>query len=372
MVTTKKRTIKGRSYQYVAGSVSYRGHGKRFEKMIGPGDMNPAARERKVAFYSGLMEAKCNIYRGYLKARYTNLINLPGEYAAILESVPVNYREFISSLYPGELEKYRQERDTRHVHNSTAIEGNTLSLRDTALILNDGIAPKGKKLREIHEVENYRKVLEFVRGYTGKLNLKFILRLHGFIQRNIDDNTAGHLRRIDVWIQGSEWTPPSHIFVEEDMNGLLAWYGESGKKMHPFELAVEFHHRFLQIHPFVDGNGRVARELLNHILRGHDLPPIMVPVEEREDYMDCLEAADSGDLLPKMKFFLGQLAVEHRLSLPEQVELLDRNISETVGKLDDIERAEVENVVRWGNELMIEIVGSSGAYDAMVEGLVGK
>ena len=85
------------------------------------------------------------------------------------------YKNYLEDLYPDELEKYQEEFDIRYVHNTNAIEGNTLTLRETALVLGDGVAPKGKRLREIHEVENFQRLLRYVRSYDRDITMDFIV-----------------------------------------------------------------------------------------------------------------------------------------------------------------------------------------------------
>ena len=165
MVNVKEKIIKGKSYLYVSTNVSFKGHKKRFEKFVGPKNMKKKELDRKISFYSILLEMKKKIFKVILKTKYIKLKYLPQKYAFTLTMISTQYEDFLARFYPSELEKYLKEFDIRYIHHTTAIEGNTLSLMETGLVIDNGIAPKSKKLREIHEVENYNNVLEFVRNY---------------------------------------------------------------------------------------------------------------------------------------------------------------------------------------------------------------
>ncbi len=311
MVSVKERTVKGKRYIYVSSSASFKGERKRFEKCIGPSaDRNPEMK-RRIEFYSDLLEFKSTLYRIYLKAKGTRFTYLPSFYSFYLALIKQLYHDFLSDLYLSEIDRYEREFNIRYVHNTTGIEGNTLSLRETAMIMEDGIAPAGKHLREIHEVENYKRAFRFMKGSKGDISKDLILKLHDLIQRNIDHDSAGNLRRIGVNITGSEWQPTPAILIDAELDKLISWYRENQNNIPPFELASLFHIRFLQIHPFTDGNGRVGRELLNYTLARNDYPPIIIPIERREEYMDDLTLADEGDPLPLMEFLALQLIRDH-------------------------------------------------------------
>jgi len=361
MVSVKTRTVKGKEYVYVSATASYRGERKTFEKMVGRKIGDDLLADR-IDFYSYLMSFKADLYRMYLEMRDTELVHLSRECAMFLVLLPSFYRRYLANLYPSELEKYQQNFDVRHIHNTTAIEGNTITLKETAMMLDHNLSPRSKKLREIHEIENYTRVLDHARGHNGKITKKFMLKLHELIQRNIDDNTAGSFRRINVGISGSRWEPGPAIFVEEEIDDLLKWYDVEKKRMHPFELAGIFHHRFCQIHPFVDGNGRMARELHNFILTRNGFPPIIVPVERRDDYMDYLERADEGDVKPLLKFFFELLVFDYVSVVMDAIVQEREKLSEAVKDMDPAlptapEMGDFLNVVIWFFGLLSELYG---------------
>jgi fido (protein-threonine AMPylation protein) len=350
MVSIKERTVKGKKYLYISATSSYKGHKKRFEKSLGPVDSDPGELEHKKEFYTDLLELKSILYRIHEEAKDMDFRYLSPFYSIYLAMIRNFYSQFLSDLYPSELEKYRDARNVKYIHNTTAIEGNTLTLREAALVIEDGIAPKGKKLREIHEVENFKRVLRYLKSYKGDITLPLIKRLHSLIQNNIDDEQAGNLRRIEVGVVGSRFEPPPAIFVEEELRDLINWYKRNEDSLHSFELAGIFHYRFVQIHPFVDGNGRVARELLNLILERNGYPPMILEVSDREDYLKRLQKADEGDPGP----FLELLALKMITDYEDVIMSFQKKALKDMATLTDEEMGEIFEMLVWFMNMMRE------------------
>jgi fido (protein-threonine AMPylation protein) len=355
MAGIKEREVKGRTYLYVYSSASFKGEKKVFEKSIGPKDGDKEEIERKKNLYSALLDFKKELYLIHLEAKNVEFQHLPGGYAFPLVFARRLYHLFLAKKYPSDLEKYKEEFEIRYVHSTTTIEGNTLTLKETAMVLDRGVTPKAKELREIYEVENYKKLRVYVNDYTGDINLKFLCKLHEFIQRNIDDDSAGQLRRIVVGIAGSKWEPPPAIAVEDELDDLLVWYDENRRLMNPLELAGIFHHRFLQMHPFKDGNGRVAREILNFILERNNYPPIVVPISSRLEYFELLSNADNGNVAPLLEFFATCIMEDWAKAISA---LLNDELFSALGKsmkeLSDSERSEILQLVIWYWDLIKE------------------
>ncbi len=197
-------------------------------------------------------------------------------------------------------------------HNSTAIEGNTLTLAETAGLLFDEIIPSAKSLREVNEVLNHRFAFDDILDYDGDISRAFILDLHKLVMRDTlrpdQDSQLGRFRSVQVFIRGVDWFPPTPEDVPKDIRNLLSWYTKNKKKLHPIVLAAYFHIGFEIIHPFVDGNGRVGRLLMNFILHNNGYPMINIPLEKRFDYYDCLAAAQvDGNLRPFLDLLLNLL-----------------------------------------------------------------
>ncbi|MGG1518214.1 Fic family protein [Paenibacillus oryzisoli] len=192
-------------------------------------------------------------------------------------------------------------------YNSNAIEGNTLTLLETKIVLEEGLTIGGKKLREHFEVINHAEAISYVQDVVSRnleLSEYVIKCIHHLVLKNIDDENAGRYRSINVRISGSQHTPPHFTVLSEKMEQLIGWYTEQKDHMHPVALAAEFHFRFVYIHPFSDGNGRTARLLMNLILMKHGFPPAIVKAanEARLKYYETLEIASTGnDLEPFVK-----------------------------------------------------------------------
>jgi Fic family protein len=190
---------------------------------------------------------------------------------------------------------------SQFTHDSTAIEGNTLTLQETAGLLFDEIIPSAKPLREVNEVLNHRKAFDFVLAYDKDITRDFILKLHKLVMKDTlsaeKDYQIGRFRNVQVYIRGVKWIPPAPVDVPKDMRTLLSWYTKNKKKLHPIIIATYFHIGFETVHPFIDGNGRVGRLLMNFILHKNGYPMINIPLEKRYEYYDCLSAAQVDGLL---------------------------------------------------------------------------
>jgi len=186
----------------------------------------------------------------------------------------------------------------RWTYNSNAIEGNSLTLKETKVAL-EGITIGGKTLREHFEVINHREAIYFVGDLVQKkksLTEWQIKSLHQLILKNIDEKNAGIYRNSNVIISGAKHTPPDHVHLISDMNNLIHWYNTEAENLHPVEMAARIHVDFVKIHPFIDGNGRTARLLMNLELMKEGFPPVVWPVEMRLRYYEALDNAHTkGD-----------------------------------------------------------------------------
>ncbi|MGK0469501.1 Fic family protein [Clostridium sp.] len=181
----------------------------------------------------------------------------------------------------------------RWTFNSNAIEGNTLTLQETKVAL-EGITVGGKSLREHFETINHREAILYVEELVqlGELlNENDIKSIHSLILKNIDDKSAGTYRNINVIISGAQHKPPLSINVPSLMQEFVAWYKEEHTNMHPVELAARVHVDFVGIHPFVDGNGRTSRLLMNLELIKHGFPPAVIEFKDRLEYYKALDIA---------------------------------------------------------------------------------
>ena len=187
--------------------------------------------------------------------------------------------------------------DVEFTYNSNAIEGNTLTITETKVILEDGLTiGGGKSLREHLEVLNHKEAIDYIQDVVSKefdLSERVIRDLHHIILKSIDNPNSGVYRKANVLISGSMHRPPEYFLVEDKMRELLDWYDENKETMHPVKLAALFHFKYVYIHPFIDGNGRSARLLMNLILLRNGYPLTVIRNTDRVDYMSALEKAST-------------------------------------------------------------------------------
>jgi Fic family protein len=193
-------------------------------------------------------------------------------------------------------DNYEEAFAIEYTHNSTAIEGNTLSLMETKLVLEDKISVGGKRLREIFEVVNHDKAFAYVQKRIAEgrsLDEGIVKDIHQILMNDI--LPGGIYRNVDVIITGAAHHPPSpnEMYIQ-----VKNFYADLPLKadMNPIELAAWTHAEFVKIHPFPDGNGRASRLIMNYQLMAHDFLPVSISKEQRLDYFDALEryAADGS------------------------------------------------------------------------------
>lgn len=206
-------------------------------------------------------------------------------------------KEYIPRLT---LQSYEQAFEIEYTHNSTAIEGNTLTLMETKVVLEEGLAIGGKSLREIYEQVNHQKAYRYVKDCIDKnlpLNEAIIKDIHALLMANI--LVGGVYRNVDVYISGAQHTPPSPSEMYQQIQNFYADLTWKAAEMNAIELAAWTHAEFVRIHPFPDGNGRTSRLIMNYQLMSQGYPAISIKKEDRLDYFNALETyALSGDLTP--------------------------------------------------------------------------
>ena len=182
-------------------------------------------------------------------------------------------------------------------YTSNAIEGNTLTRRETAIVLEKGLTVGGKSLREHLEATNHSQAIDAVndllRKKPAQLTAHDVLAIHGIILKGIDDVNAGRYRHVPVRISGSPVVMPNPLKVPDLMREFLRWL-TARSSLHPVAFATEAHYRLVTIHPFVDGNGRTARLLMNLLLLMRRYPPAIIRPRDRLAYIGSLERAQLG------------------------------------------------------------------------------
>ena len=210
-----------------------------------------------------------------------------------IEKKKTDYEKEIRRLSSVEKEKQLKEFIIRFTYDSSKLAGTAITLRQTFLILKEGIMPKGfKNLRTVKELENHEKGVLAITKYKGKLDLRFIKKLHKILFAGVDDSTAGKLRdelKRNVKIAGTTYIPPKWQDLKKEMENFLKWYNAEHRKLHALELASLVHLKMISIQPFADGNSRLSRLLMNWILWKKNYPLVDIPIEELEDYYAVLD-----------------------------------------------------------------------------------
>lgn len=195
----------------------------------------------------------------------------------------------------GALEMIRESFRVEMTYNSNALEGNTLTLGETKMVLEEGITVGGKSFREYLEATNHGKAMDFVETLVKKPKIEEndVLNLHALILDRIDPENAGYYRKGAVRISGTDYTPPNSAKVPELMKEVYAMLNSAGGQI---ENAARIHQKFVDIHPFVDGNGRAARLLLNIYLMRGGYPPVVLLKADRKKYLESvMKAQNNGD-----------------------------------------------------------------------------
>jgi Fic family protein len=209
---------------------------------------------------------------------------------AELVSKKIKYDQIKHSIPEYSVKSYSQSFDVEYTHHSTAIEGNTLTLLETKVVLEEGLSIGGKHLRELYEVVNHNRAFQYVKKCISEqrpLDEEIIKDIHAILMENIV--IGGVYRNIDVYISGAAHTPPS---PNEMYRQIKVFYDDLKYKItdNIIELAAWTHAEFVRIHPFADGNGRTSRLIMNYQLMFHGFLPVLIRKESRLDYFNALEA----------------------------------------------------------------------------------
>ena len=182
-------------------------------------------------------------------------------------------------------------------YTSNALEGNTLTENETKVLLEDGLTAGGKPLRHTFEAIGHAEAYDFMFTLLGsrRIDESAITTMHRMFYQSIDNANAGTYRTTQVIITGSQYAVADVDTIPKEMVALILWANESRNQYHPVEFAALLHKRFVFIHPFIDGNGRVARLLMNAALIQDGYLPAVIPPILRAEYIGLLEKAHKDD-----------------------------------------------------------------------------
>ncbi|MBU2634284.1 MAG: Fic family protein [Nanoarchaeota archaeon] len=295
MVYHEIRKKNGEIYNYIIRNIRIKNKWKKNSKFIGKGKLTKKEINKK------LKEFKIENYRYINKENYI-----------LIEYIQNKFKNYLKKGGKSGKNKFNEWYFTELTYNSNAIEGNSLSLRDTSMILNENIIPKDSNLREVYEVKNHKKAIEFLEKYKGNFNENLILEIHSFILKDIDIDNARVYRKIPVFISGEDIKFPKSEEIPKLIKDLLKWYKKNKNNLHPLELAAITSMKFVTIHPFVDGNGRVSRLIMNFILKKFKYPEINIYFKHRNNYLRAVRKANDEKYELIMDFLIKTLKLNYK------------------------------------------------------------
>lgn len=220
-------------------------------------------------------------------------------------------KKCLDSLRPfnvSQMQNLQEVFDTEYTYASNRIEGNTLTLRETSFVINEGLTIRNKSVKEHLEVINHKDAIDFIREIVAEkepLSERNIKLIHALILQGLDRQNAGVYRHVAVGISGTDIVFPEFYVIPDMMTDLLTFYAEHEETCHPVKLAAQIHSRLVNIHPFIDGNGRTCRLVMNLILLKSGYPITIFSPEEadRSRYFDALnQVRDTGNEAPFERF----------------------------------------------------------------------
>jgi Fic family protein len=249
-------------------------------------------------------------------------------------------------------------------YNSNSIEGNTLTLQETRMVLEDGLTVGGKALREHFETVNHHEAIHYVEQLASdqhELRERDILNIHELVMDKLDKDFAGRIRNAGVRITGANFTPPSARKVPDLLEELISWINHEHDQMHDIIKAAIFHHRFVWIHPFFDGNGRTVRLVYNLFLIRLGFPPAIILTVDRKKYYQALNQSNKGDY-DKLFLLICQAVLR-------SLDIYLSNLSDTAGDYAPIKDIVQESATEYSSDY-VSLLARQGKIDAYKEGRI--
>lgn len=265
-------------------------------------------------------------------------------------------------------------------YTSNAIEGNTLSRAETALIVEKGLTVEGKTLTEHLEAVNHAQALDYIATLSNlkraRLTHKHLLELHRLILQKIDDANAGRYRSVPVRIAGSRAIMPNPMKVPRLMDDFITWLTKV--RGHELMVVADAHFRLVSIHPFVDGNGRTARLLMNLLLMQAGYPPAIIRKEDRKRYIDSIEASQLGKSLDDYYTLIFE-SVDRSLDIyldaveqKEKINIITDKKRIKIGELAKLAGEPVPTIRHWTKVGLLAVAAHSpGGYQLYDQSQVG-
>jgi Fic family protein len=291
MVVVRKKTVKGRTYYYLEHSIRKGTKVRKKELYLGTKiPKNISELERKLL--DDMDREKW----------YADIDRIKRNFAREQETMPKSVRE-------KELLSFA----VRFTYDTQRIEGSTLTRRETADLLEKGIAPAKRSLRDVKEAEAHRNLFYEIIESKKDLALQIVLDWHWKLFQQTKPDIAGKIRNYQVAISGSKFTPPPPVEVLPLLTEFFRWYDRNKIKLHPVELAAISHLKFVTVHPFGDGNGVVSRLIMNFVLNRMHYPMMDIPYEGRNSYYNALKRSQTkNEDRIFLQWFIKKYLKEHR------------------------------------------------------------
>jgi len=267
MVYIKKKKISNKYYHYLQHTYRMNGKVHYKEKYIGkkiPKDIEKKKKDFQEEIYQELWYNK---------------------FDKIKDNFQKNLKKMPKKIEEKELETFA----VKFTYTTNKIEGSTLTHRETALLLEKGITPARKPIEDVKEAELHRKVFYEMLNCKKNITRATVTHWHKALFKETKKDKAGLIRDYDVGITGSKYKPPYAIELDLLLREFFEWYNQNKNKIHPVHLAALVHLKFVSIHPFGDGNGRISRLLMNYVLNKNGYPMLIIDYSERNSYYNALE-----------------------------------------------------------------------------------
>ncbi|MBI2671321.1 Fic family protein [Candidatus Woesearchaeota archaeon] len=274
MVTIRKRTMGKQTYYYLEHTIRKEGKIEKREHYLGK-QLPKNIEDLKKEFLSQLYQERWYPVLNKIKQAFTQEV----------KHTPISAQE-------EEIEKFA----IHFTYDTQRIEGSKLSLRETADLLERGITPKAKPIRDVKEAEAHKALFDEMLKTKKDISYPLVLYWHKKLLRDTKPDIAGKIREHQVAISGSKFLPPHPVEVYPLLQEFFKWYDKSKAMLHPMVLAALVHLKFVTIHPFGDGNGRISRLLMNFVLHRKNYPLLNIHYEGRAGYYTALERAQTKQM----------------------------------------------------------------------------
>ncbi|MFH0970436.1 MAG: Fic family protein [Candidatus Diapherotrites archaeon] len=319
-----KRTIKGTAYFYLEDRVEK----KRISVLLG--NKGLAFGRMKEGLETFIQKKALERAKQTHEQFRSHILSFPEILS--LERLKVDY-SILEDFFPSGFESFKEDEFVRYAQGSASVEGNSLSLQEALLVLTKGASVAGKKVDEIREIENMKKAA-MVSKKINEINERNIKKINAAILDGFPEKHPGKYRTGPMFITASKVRPVPADKVESGIKKLLDWMEKNSERVHPLELASEFHARFEFIHPFEDGNGRTGREILNRMLQKKGFPRAIVNLSNRASYITLLERVQLSKEYAKFSKFI-YLCLENRGKeihqiIEENKEIIVKKLGESI------------------------------------------